>query len=129
MHSPEEFGDSLVGVRATVEAVNERLAPIIAFEEGRIYNGEEFIAVLADTPYAAALRAAEKLRATVAAAAISAKREITISVGVTEAAPDDSQESVVSRADEAMYRAKRSGKNRVEGSAEGAQPGPGQKLH
>lgn len=93
------------------------------------WGGEEFIVVLTDTPYADAMRAAEKIRASVAAAAISAKREITISVGVTGAAPDDSQESVVSRADEAMYRAKRSGKNRVEGSAEGAQPGPGHKLY
>ncbi|HPB65225.1 MAG TPA: hypothetical protein PLW80_01605, partial [Spirochaetales bacterium] len=37
MHSPEKFGDSLVGIRATVAAVNERLSPVIAFEEGRIY--------------------------------------------------------------------------------------------
>ncbi|HQO65569.1 MAG TPA: GGDEF domain-containing protein, partial [Spirochaetales bacterium] len=80
------------------------------------WGGEEFIVVLAGTPYEEAVRAAEKLRAAVAASDISDKRVVTVSVGVAGAVPEDTQESVVSRADDAMYRAKRSGKNRVEGS-------------
>ncbi len=38
-HRPSKFGDSLVGVRETLEYVNENRTPISAFEEGRIFNG------------------------------------------------------------------------------------------
>ena len=38
-HRPTKFGDSLVGVRETLEYVNEFKTPISAFEEGRIFNG------------------------------------------------------------------------------------------
>ena len=38
---------------------------------------------------------------------------ITFSAGVTECRQEDTQASVIKRADEAMYKAKQSGKNRV----------------
>jgi len=38
-HRPAKFGDSLVGVRETLEYVNENKTAISAFEEGRIFNG------------------------------------------------------------------------------------------
>ena len=38
-HRPNMFGDSLVGIRKTLEYVNENRTPISAFEEGRIFNG------------------------------------------------------------------------------------------
>jgi len=38
-HKPSRFGDSLVGIRETLEYVNENRTPISAFEEGRIFNG------------------------------------------------------------------------------------------
>jgi diguanylate cyclase len=38
---------------------------------------------------------------------------ITFSAGVTPLHPDDEQHSVIKRADEAMYQAKQTGKNRV----------------
>ncbi len=39
MHRPEKFGDSLVGVRFSIEKVNKTLKPLKCFEEGRIFNG------------------------------------------------------------------------------------------
>lgn len=39
MHRPDRFGDSLAGVRPSVETVNSTLRPVVAFEEGRISNG------------------------------------------------------------------------------------------
>ncbi len=42
-HRPDKFGDSLVGVRDTVTYVNETHTPVIAFEEGRIFNGYRFV--------------------------------------------------------------------------------------
>ncbi len=38
-HRPSKFGDSLVGVRPTLEYVNETKRFVHAFEEGRIFNG------------------------------------------------------------------------------------------
>lgn len=38
-HRPEKFGDSLKGVRATIDQVNKTRKPISGFEEGRIFNG------------------------------------------------------------------------------------------
>jgi len=38
-HRPAKFGDSLVGIRETLDYVNENRTPISAFEEGRIFNG------------------------------------------------------------------------------------------
>ena len=39
MHRPEKFGDSLKGIRRSIELVNETLRPVKCFEEGRVFNG------------------------------------------------------------------------------------------
>ncbi|MBD3840758.1 MAG: hypothetical protein IE909_02525 [Campylobacterales bacterium] len=39
MHRPDRFGDSLVGVRTTVEYVNKYLKPYHGYEEGKTFNG------------------------------------------------------------------------------------------
>jgi len=41
-------------------------------------------------------------------------KPVTISSGVTEVKDEDTQDSVITRADTAMYNAKQNGKNRVE---------------
>ncbi len=38
-HRPEKFGDSLIGVRYSIDKVNRTKTPVHGFEEGRIYNG------------------------------------------------------------------------------------------
>lgn len=43
MHKPNEFGDSLLGVRYTVETANRTKKYVEGFEEGRIYNGFRFV--------------------------------------------------------------------------------------
>jgi len=50
----------------------------------------------------------------VAALKVPPVAALSVSVGVTQATPTDSPLSLIKRADEAMYRAKRRGKNRVE---------------
>ncbi len=43
MHRPKKFGDSLIGIRESVEYVNRHLEPFDGFEEGRIFNGFRYV--------------------------------------------------------------------------------------
>ncbi len=80
------------------------------------YGGEEFIAVLPETPCTAARVAGEKIRRAIEAARFqSGTLSATVSIGVTEAEADESVAAFVGRADALLYKAKRAGKNRVEG--------------
>ena len=38
-HRPNKFGDSLAGIRHSIDLVNKTLQPVTGFEEGRIFNG------------------------------------------------------------------------------------------
>ena len=94
------------------------------------YGGEEFILLLPRTPLDEARRAAERLRAAVAALRIphSGAEElgvVTASFGVASAdSTHSSFASLTADADAALYRAKRSGRNRVLASTLGSPKGP-----
>lgn len=84
------------------------------------YGGDEFLALFPDTPPSGALIHAENLRQRIASHAIELDDAqtvyTTVSIGVCMVAqPEDlaSPAELIDRADEAMYRAKRDGKNRV----------------
>jgi diguanylate cyclase len=78
------------------------------------YGGEEFLVVLADTDAEGAQRRAEALRQSVAAHDFGVVRQLTVSIGVALARPQDkNEEEAVNRADQALYRAKAEGRNRV----------------
>lgn len=79
------------------------------------FGGEEFIVLVPDrvTPEEGH-DLGQKICSLVSATAIAVVGSITISVGVSEAEPDDpSGEAVISRADRALYKAKAQGRNRV----------------
>jgi diguanylate cyclase (GGDEF)-like protein len=90
------------------------------------YGGEEFAAILPSTPLRGAEAVAEVLRSRVESMATRHPRSpegvVTISLGVATAPPgkSSSPEALVAAADEALYRAKRAGRNRAE-----SQPHPG----
>jgi diguanylate cyclase (GGDEF)-like protein/hemerythrin-like metal-binding protein len=84
------------------------------------WGGEEFVLLMPFTAHGAAATAAENLRAAVAAHAFSPVGKVTISAGVAEYLPAEEPESLFSRADLALYRAKEDGRNRVEADARGA---------
>lgn len=80
------------------------------------YGGEEFVALLHETDLAGAGIAAERMRASVEALCFETPKgtlRVTISVGVAECAPERELAAEVARADEALYRAKGAGRNRV----------------
>ena len=81
------------------------------------YGGEEFVIVLEGTGHARARQAAEALRAAVAEAKVEHEGvviPVAASIGLGDLRPDDSMEDLLRRADEALYRAKQGGRNRVE---------------
>ncbi|HEU5303742.1 MAG TPA: diguanylate cyclase [Gemmatimonadales bacterium] len=78
------------------------------------YGGEEFAVLLADTVGEGALQVAERIRERVAAESFPG-RKITISIGMAEfPVHGHTADAVISRADEALYAAKRAGRNRIE---------------
>jgi two-component system cell cycle response regulator len=81
------------------------------------YGGEEFVVVLAHTGSEMAHALAEALRGAIANTPVktgAAPLWVTISLGVATAKPGgDSLGAVLKRADEALYRAKGEGRNRV----------------
>lgn len=80
------------------------------------YGGEEFILVLPDTGLAAAKGVAERIRSTAERLSFAhggREHPITVSLGVTELSEFDTAAELIRRADEALYAAKRAGRNRV----------------
>jgi two-component system chemotaxis family response regulator WspR len=85
------------------------------------YGGEEFVLVLPDTTAAGAQTIAEKILNGVANLNIAHEKseaagQVTLSVGVATLCPKDSEsaEQLVQLADQALYRAKEQGRNRIE---------------
>ena len=83
------------------------------------YGGEEFVVVMAGASVAEATRAAERLRVAIQSMAFDlqpdAPHHLTISIGLTRNADSAvTSDMLLSAADRALYRAKRSGRNRVE---------------
>jgi diguanylate cyclase (GGDEF)-like protein len=104
-------GDTMLQLFASVVRTTMRADDII----GRL-GGEEFVAILQGTA-TNAVAAAERVRA--AFAAVSHKGgdgrvPATVSIGVASGAPTTAIETLIERADVALYRAKSGGRNRVE---------------
>ena len=112
----DEF-DHLTGdqvLRTFARAVQDGLRATDVF--GR-YGGEEFVQILQNTALAGARADAERLRERISALDIPSSRSIgrlTVSIGVAQYEPGESIIRTFARADEAMYKAKQRGRNRVE---------------
>ncbi|MAS08332.1 MAG: PleD family two-component system response regulator [Ahrensia sp.] len=84
------------------------------------YGGEEFVIVMPDTPPHVAAEVAERLRAQIESDGFSIENgarsiEVTVSVGVTSLIQSEAEtaKALLKRADEALYEAKQTGRNRV----------------
>jgi diguanylate cyclase (GGDEF)-like protein len=91
------------------------------------WGGEEFVILLPLSDASMAERFAEILREAIATLSFDHGKPVTCSFGVAQLAPGESAEHLVARADEALYRAKLNGRNRVElaSSVAGARKGAG----
>jgi two-component system cell cycle response regulator len=82
-------------------------------------GGEEFVIIMPETDMGVATIVAERLRRRIASEAFPIHQgakalEVTISIGIAALdAADDNAASILKRADQALYRAKRDGRNRV----------------
>ena len=81
------------------------------------WGGEEFAAVIANVRHEELRRVAEKLRAMVETSGLressSAPVRVTVSIGCAMARPNEPAAELMKRADESLYAAKRTGRNRV----------------
>ena len=85
------------------------------------YGGEEFLLVMPETDREFAANVAERLRSDVEKIPFKTRSgtfPVTVSIGIAEwQGPSDNAEALIRRADQALYAAKRSGRNRVVASA------------
>ena len=89
-------------------------------------GGEEFAVLLPGSNRAAALLVAERIRSAFAEACRTVDDRLisaTVSAGVTTALPTSTLDSIMAAADEALYRAKAGGRNRIEAAAPPSEQG------
>jgi diguanylate cyclase (GGDEF)-like protein len=107
-------GDKVIATLSTLILQVRRESDIVCR-----YGGEEFIVLLPDTKKEGALELAERLRKTIEAFEIEIEKGVsvhfTVSIGISEAyyGQDKGVEDVIRRADDAMYIAKRDGRNTI----------------
>lgn len=102
-------GDSVLVELAELFKTSIRLTDIV----GR-WGGDEFLMILPDTDENGAIELAEKIRRRVSENRFLKQESITISLGVSVFNGDTSINSVIYRADQALYQAKNNGKNQVQ---------------
>jgi diguanylate cyclase (GGDEF)-like protein len=106
-------GDAVLKLAARVLQAHTRVDTLLAR-----YGGEEFVVVLPVDDLPSARRVAERLRHAVESAPwreeLHLVEGVTASVGVAIVGPAESFDAALTRADEAMYRAKREGRNQCQ---------------
>ena len=101
-------------LRATAKVIREQIRPL---DQIARYGGEEFCLLLPDTRLEHSSTLAQRLLEAVSGNSITGNGgeslpSVTISLGLAESTPADTAESVLRRADDALYSAKHAGRNR-----------------
>lgn len=102
-------GDKVLITVANTLSSTTRMGDILAR-----WGGEEFVVLVPDMDKETILFVAEKLRSAVENMNISEVGPITVSLGVSLFIKNDIEETMMHRADVALYKAKNNGRNRVE---------------
>ncbi|MZP29576.1 diguanylate cyclase [Heliobacterium undosum] len=100
-----------------LRAVAERLRQVVRPDDTVArWGGEEFLCLLPETELVGAMAVAERMRAAVADHEFcwsGCPVSISITFGVSSVGPADNIDDILHRADQALYRGKQSGRNRV----------------
>tara|TARA_R110000868_G_scaffold26347_8_gene101587 strand:+ start:252 stop:1613 length:1362 start_codon:yes stop_codon:yes gene_type:complete len=100
------------------------LVDLRALDLAARYGGEEFLIVMPGAGLAEARIAAERLRVSIASERFKLPdgktAPVTVSIGIAQASAGESADSLLRRADEALYLAKGEGRNRVEAASAAA---------
>ena len=108
-----------IGDEVLKEFANRIAANVRGIDLACRYGGEEFVVVMPDTDVAFAYSVSERLRKSIETTPFKISRapgtlSLTISIGIAGSEGDsDTASALLHRADQALYRAKRSGRNRV----------------
>ena len=104
-----QIGDEVLKGLASIIQQNTRETDIFAR-----WGGEEFVQILPNTDIKGAMKVAQNLRKIVQEHIFIDNLRVTCSFGVAEFKGGDNQESILIRADEALYLAKTNGRNQVQ---------------
>ena len=110
----------LAGDAVLREAASRMRTAVRVYDHIGRYGGEEFLVVLPGCSEEGMVQQAERLRACVSQSPIAtpeAPLQVTLSLGAACAAPGMNQMDLLRAADEALYRAKRNGRDRIEVAA------------
>ncbi|WP_300177259.1 diguanylate cyclase [Bradyrhizobium sp.] len=115
LHGHQQGDECLRAVAAIIGETAFRPADLSAR-----YGGEEFAIIMPETDHKGACKVAERLRAVLAKlqlkhGAVGAGPSVTLSIGIATRVPDEtvSADWLLMQADEALYAAKHSGRNRI----------------
>jgi diguanylate cyclase (GGDEF)-like protein/PAS domain S-box-containing protein len=115
LHGHQKGDECLCAVAAIIGETAFRPADLSAR-----YGGEEFAIIMPETDHKSACKVAERLRAGLAKfelkhGAVGAGSSVTLSIGIATRVPDEtvSADWLLMQADEALYAAKHSGRNRI----------------
>ncbi|SEN77314.1 diguanylate cyclase (GGDEF) domain-containing protein [Nitrosospira multiformis] len=107
----------ITGDKILAKVAQILLQSIRSIDYAARYGGDEFVIILVETYIDQVVKTAERIRAHVENLTYPAGKSmisITVSIGAVECRPDDSTTTAVfSRADNALYEAKRAGRNRA----------------
>ena len=111
----DKFGHQLGD--EVLKTFSELIASVIRNDDlAARWGGEEFLILLPGTDNMEALKVAERIRHELQGASLSLSGRcvnVTTTIGIAELLPQDDFDSLLARADEALYRGKASGRNQV----------------
>ncbi len=106
----------LVGDAVLKETVRRVQSVVRSYDVVGRFGGEEFLVILPNADGEIAVRVAERIRAAVASRPVidgAVSVTVTLSAGVATAEAVQAVDALIQSADEALYQAKRTGRNRV----------------
>jgi diguanylate cyclase (GGDEF)-like protein len=118
----DEYGHA-AGDRVLAVAAGVLRDELRAIDLGARFGGEEFLAMLPDTPLEDAMRVAERVRRRIAAMPVQYQGvdiHVTVSIGVAQLDDGERIAEFIARADAALYEAKRGGRDRCVAAPAGA---------